>query len=1057
MTTNIEFISAGAGSGKTYRLTETIADALQSGAARPHAILATTFTVKAATELRERVRSSLLEKGRTDLVTAIGQARLGTVNSVCGKLLERFCFELGHSPDQTVLSEGQAKRLLEASLSETLDVTGQAELVRLTDRFCIDQGDWAKNIKEIVTSALNNDIAPTSLCHMGARNAALMLANWPAPASAEDPTPSLVAHIAKARKEVAAFVTNLQAEGRDVPNNLQKGLGELEKFERRFRADRWSWPDWIGVQGLDAGAKVRGLLEPMKLAAQAHESHPQFHAEVRRYLELIFKLAADALDAYSAAKRAIGAVDFSDQEVLLLMAIRKNETVREVLASELDLVVVDEFQDTSPLQLALFIELAKLAKRSVWVGDPKQAIYGFRGTDATLIASVVGAVKDWGGTIGQPLTTSRRSVPSLVSLTNKVFESAFLPSLSSADVKLGPFRDEIPGQPSLLNWDFGSNNNGSDYLGLGPAIRQLLESGYQVQDPATKQIRPMRPGDIGVLCRRNDQVDLAVASLTRWGIPSASPRPGLLGTAEAIFVIACLRRLHNASDTAASALLLTLADGIPAQVWLQDRLDYLENSEANAAQWNVSGEAKHPLLNRLESLRPTLVALTPSEALRMAVAESQAACLASRWSTTPHEARTRIANIDELLALGLTYEDDCRAARKPVTVSGLLRWLEALADGKDDCRAVTADRSVRVLSCHGAKGLEWPVVVVTGLGEGARTALWSVRARTEGAFDPQQPLANRFVHFWLKTWGARKQPQAAANAEACELAKTMQDDAIAESKRLLYVGLTRARDMNVLVSFVRKSVPQRCWIEEAKEAVATLFGPTGTVALPDGVKVSRLSQVWSVEDCAAEPPERAQQDRYWFTQRPQTEPIPLWHRPSAATGGQFNVLTTQSIGARIVLTGKPDMANIGTALHLCIARSNVMARVDETEVAHILEGWGVAACVNGDAVCAQIKSFQNWLKNRWFQANVLVEVPVEADGLNGQRIRGRIDLLVETPEGWILFDHKANPGGHERDDDLASEFGPQLESYSLALKTATGRPVIERWLYLPVGGRAIRL
>ncbi|MGU9850279.1 UvrD-helicase domain-containing protein [Pseudomonas koreensis] len=141
MMSNIEFISAGAGSGKTYKLTETLAQALESGTARPHAILATTFTVKAATELRERARSWLLENGRIDLATAIGQARLGTVNSVCGQMLKRFCFELGLSPDQTVLGEGQSKRLLKATLAESMEADAQTELVRLTERFGIEQAD----------------------------------------------------------------------------------------------------------------------------------------------------------------------------------------------------------------------------------------------------------------------------------------------------------------------------------------------------------------------------------------------------------------------------------------------------------------------------------------------------------------------------------------------------------------------------------------------------------------------------------------------------------------------------------------------------------------------------------------------------------------------------------------------------------------------------------------------------------------------------------------------------------------------------------------------------
>ena len=154
--------------------------ALESGAARPHAILATTFTVKAATELRERARSWLLEKGRIDLATAIGQARLGTVNSVCGQLLKRFCFELGLSPDQTVLSEGQSKRLLKATLAESMETAAQTELVRLTERFGIEQADWSKTVETVVKAALDNDIAPVALRAMGAQNADAMLAKMSA-------------------------------------------------------------------------------------------------------------------------------------------------------------------------------------------------------------------------------------------------------------------------------------------------------------------------------------------------------------------------------------------------------------------------------------------------------------------------------------------------------------------------------------------------------------------------------------------------------------------------------------------------------------------------------------------------------------------------------------------------------------------------------------------------------------------------------------------------------------------------------------------------------------
>ncbi|HBP5568411.1 TPA: UvrD-helicase domain-containing protein [Pseudomonas aeruginosa] len=1057
MMRNIEFISAGAGSGKTYKLTETLAQALESGAARPHAILATTFTVKAATELRERARSWLLEKGRLDLATAIGQARLGTVNSVCGQMLKRFCFELGLSPDQTVLSEGQSKRLLKATLAESMDAAAQAELVRLTERFGIEQADWSKTVESVVKAALDNDIAPVALRTMGAQNADLMLANWPAPSTGPDPTEALAAALDEAHQKVVAYVEQQQAAGAKVAENLRKGLEGLQKLDRLFREARWCWPDWIGAAGIDAGAKVRDILEPVKAAAQAHEAHPAFHAEVHRYLDLLFNLAADVLDAYEQAKKALGAVDFSDQEVLLLRALKTKSTVREVLAAELDLIMVDEFQDTSPLQLALFVELAKLAKRSVWVGDPKQAIYGFRGTDASLITGVLGAIKDWGGTIGKALDTSRRSIESLVSLTNDVFRSAFEPDLTPAQVQLQPFRKDIPNQAALLNWNFESNRNDADYLGLGQAVRELLESGVKVEDKETKELRPIQAGDVGVLCRYNEQVESAVTSLTRWGIPSASPRSGLLGTAEAIYVMACLRRMNDPTDTVATALVLTLAEGTPVETWLQDRLQHLTTDGAKSYEWKIKGNSAHPLLARLEELRPTLNALTPQEALRLAAAESQVARLVGQWSASPHEGRNRLANVEALVEFGKTFEDESVAAKRPATVSGMLRWLDELASEEDDNRATSSNNSVSILTYHGAKGLEWPVVVLTSLDATARSSLWGVRARTVGGFEPQQPLANRFVHCWLKTWGKRSQPQAALNAEASATGQAMQAEALAENKRLLYVGLTRARDMNVAVSFIRPRGPGQAWVDEIQGAIALLFGDSGAVALPGGRQLSRQSKFWSKDDCAVEPPAKTSEDCYWFTPRPRVQAEPLWHRPSSSSGGMFKVAETDAVGVRLSLAGKPDMASLGTALHLCIARAAVLGGVPGPDVEHILKAWAVADSVDKDAVCAQVEAFLTWIAKRWPGYPIHVEVPIEADGPNGTRIRGRIDLLVEEPNGWILLDHKSNPGGAARDEDLVAEHGPQIESYSHALLSATGKPVSQRWLYLPVAARAVRL
>ncbi|MEH6499229.1 MAG: UvrD-helicase domain-containing protein [Pseudoalteromonas distincta] len=861
---HIEFISAGAGSGKTYKLTVTLSDALKSGEARPHAILATTFTVKAAAELRERTRSWLLNEGDLSLATAIGLAKIGTVNSVCGQMLKRFCFELGLSPDQVVLSEEEAKRLLGSALAETLDSGQKAELVNLTARFGIEQAEWSKAIQQTVNAARDNGIASEELRAMGAKNADLMLAHWPKPSVHNNLTSVLTAALSKAASEIGIFIQEIEAAGKDVPKNLQKGYLELERLKHSFRQDRWTWPDWIAACNIDAGAKVKNFVLPVAEAAQIHESHPDFHAEVKRYLGLVFGLAAEALDTYAEAKRLLGVVDFSDQEVLLLKAVQENEEVRETLACELDLIMVDEFQDTSPLQLALFVELARLAKRSVWVGDPKQAIYGFRGTDAGLIAGVLSAIPQWGGSIGDPLDTSRRSVPGLVSLTNTVFESAFEPGLSPEEVRLKPFRTDTPDQPTLINWNFESNNNDCDYLGLGRAVKELIDSGMLVEDKVSQKRRPLQAGDIAILCRKHAQVELAVSSLTRWSIPSSSPRKGLLATAEVILVLACIRRLHDSSDTVASALILTLVEGQSVQDWLPERLEFLESEEASYNQWRISGSNAHPLLKRLESLRSSVGALTPKELLRLAVAESHAALIASQWSSSPHESRVRVANIEALQNLASSYESECLAVKRPATTSGLLLWLDALETSGEDNRATSSLDAVSIMTNHAAKGLEWPVVILTSLGESARSSLWGVRARTDGEFSPEHPLQNRFVHFWLSTWGRRKKPQAAINAEASEIGLKMASDALAENTRLLYVSMTRARDINVLVSSRRPSNFIRGWVDELG-ASGLLFGESELLALPDGQIINRLSKNWSAADCALEPAKQNPTPCKWFT------------------------------------------------------------------------------------------------------------------------------------------------------------------------------------------------
>lgn len=198
---NVEFVRAGAGSGKTHYLTQLLAQRLRDGSARPHAVLATTFTVKAASELRERARARLLKEGCLDLSAAIGQAKIGTINSVCGQLIKRFCFELGISPDQTVLDEQQGKQLVGIAIESVQSPSEVQALMDLGHRLGIGSDDR----RPVNTEQKRRDALTARTCGMCApgRREFLTLNNrWRAALSTAGHIPTALVLTSRRRKQL---------------------------------------------------------------------------------------------------------------------------------------------------------------------------------------------------------------------------------------------------------------------------------------------------------------------------------------------------------------------------------------------------------------------------------------------------------------------------------------------------------------------------------------------------------------------------------------------------------------------------------------------------------------------------------------------------------------------------------------------------------------------------------------------------------------------------------------------------------------------------------------
>lgn len=396
----ISIVSASAGSGKTFRLASELKDAITRGEARPEAVVATTFTVKAAAELRERVRRRLLRDGEVTAAQRLGAARMGTVNAVCGQLIRDHAFLLGLPPEQRVLDEATGKAVFHRALARVLSQAESAELGEL--RFRLGDLDWRQAVRKVVEQARLNGVAPGELVGHGARSTASLLALLDAPA-ADGATLE-----ADLRASVDAFVSGYDA-AIDATQKTRKVLQVVDAAARRLaRGAPLPWEDWARLSKIQPGVKSAELGAAVRAAAGAHDRHPRLRDELCRLIALVYEIAARALTAYQAVKRDLGAVDFADQESLALALLRR-EDVRDRLRGEVDLVLVDEFQDTSPVQLAIFLELARVAKRSVWVGDQKQAIYAFRGTDPALMDAAVETILE--GAEPDRLTTSYRSRP----------------------------------------------------------------------------------------------------------------------------------------------------------------------------------------------------------------------------------------------------------------------------------------------------------------------------------------------------------------------------------------------------------------------------------------------------------------------------------------------------------------------------------------------------------------------------------------------------------------------------------------------------------------------
>ena len=1047
--TTIEIVRAGAGSGKTTNLCETVADAVKSGL-DPARLLATTFTKKAAAELKSRIQSRLLQND--DHAAALKHAdrlelaAIGTVHGVAHQLLSRYALDLGLSPRLEVLTEQSS----DAALRDLLGAVPFESWQPLADAAAsLEVADLSQKLLALLSATRGNRISGDIFRqHMAA--SADRVCELLAPNGVRTETPP-----AELLYELAADALR-QLEAKELPVTDATTTAWL-KLRRLRRGETVVWGHYLTARNLKAGKRsgADAMLEPLRLHAATVQQNPHLHQAVREFSRLLTEQVLSLNEKYISYKSERGLVDFTDLEVLLLDLLENDELAVRI-ARDFDLILVDEFQDTNPLQLAIFQRFQQFAPRSRWVGDPKQAIYGFRGTDPELVNSIWGRVPESART---HLPKNHRSQRGLVQLVGTLFTPIF-----GKDAQQKPHRSPEP--RGVERWVFNTKNQDQDAIALACGIAQLHAEG-------------IRYGDIAVLERTNRLLDPLSQALDELGIPYLMESPGLFSTREGAMLLAGLRLVADRNDSLAAATVVHLLNdpGQTTPEWILERLSAQKESNGHECRGANSGvdDARQgtyrapwecdPRFAHLEQIdhrefSPAVIVQRVIEALRLPA-------LIQTWG----EPSRRCPNLDSVLRHASEFEEAAAGIGVAPTLGRLILHLENLASNNRDMRFTSPGHdAVTLMNYHGSKGLEWPVVVLSGLNHDRDADLWSPVV-SGGCLAEKDPLEGRILRSWIWPFGesdspfgglksgSELEPDALNSAEGLEQTERERE----ERMRLLYVGCTRARQKLV---FAHRSA--KCqWLNQLP-LVDSILNPeleAGEHELKgiETTYVLRHLDAGMIDGLKQPAPEKSA----WIACNAVdagSSVIPRFQSPSQAVVAKSRMtFHKQDLpGAAFFPSGNDEQNHsaIGHAVHSYLAALPSLTAAGESHRLTVAERCLQTHCVSGVIPASVLVSagerFCDWVKASYPDAVWHVEVPVSGPRLDGGTWVGAVDLILQlNATEIVVVDHKSAPIRREHCAQKAAEFEGQLAAYSEILQ-GMGLTIRAALIHFPLAGTVVQ-
>ena len=1036
-----KFISAGAGSGKTYTITTDVATMVKDHQLNPDQVIMTTFTKAAAQELREKAKKELANLGLHREAQQMEHALIGTVHSVANTFLTKYWYFLGIMPDAAAMEESELQMYRDHSLRGLLEPDNRTFLYRYAETYNIPYEHsehksgvnyefWKKDLCQVLDYIQWYSISDEQLKKSVATTESFIKCLEPK----EDN--SLM-------KQAKAVIIQLE----DILSNMKQGSKVKAERERiSYYKNRALTADELADLETIAKGRCKESENYIRFSASLAASTlftKESADDQRKYAALIFCLASKWQKEYRQYKDEHHLIDFNDMEEMFLKLLSMEE-VQQDIKSRYTHLYVDEFQDSNPMQVRIFQKLSSLLN-TVYVGDKKQAIYGFRGSDTQLTTAVADSIRD-----KLPLEHSYRSIEPLVRFSNAIFSLVFS-NMKPKEVELK--MPEENGNTTSVDkplrlWPY----NGDEKLAL--QIQQLiLREG-------------IAPKDIAVLGRRNkEDLDPLADELRALHVPVCRESNDIKESRAGKLMKSLLTLVNTPFNQLARAEVAYLTEpGYNITEIIENRLDHLKNEKkANDYLKDI------PILKRLFQLRrffsndnqeiPTnlLGYQSISSLVESLIIELDLYSLVQSWDNALAEE----TNLQVLIDLAKKYEESSTKLAQPATIAGFIDFFT-----NQQQQGAANDEGVRLYTYHKSKGLEWKVVIMLSLDNDASDATKIAtrsmlgchhrREKQPTAENPNPPMTISLVrNIYATTNDNAKKAAVTARLQQHPLWEAVSNQEIAENARLLYVGVTRAREILILAPKEKDNAVNLNWFRSVGVSKISQHLDGGENQDLLGIGMPLHIERIDPENLLEQPEEPVNSVHSISADFSSLDNL-LYLSPSKAGTNPHDTVTINDQEHRMHADSKGQDAIMGDFIHQVFCCCDDGISVDQIvelrnsygftdknipEPARLLDSW---------------KYLIDTLESRYGKAiKRHHEKPFRHFDAEGHIVTGYIDLIWETEDAYVVVDYKTCPGNYSLVFDTTSEhyagrYGDQLDCYQRALEAEGKKKVAARIIYYPV-------